>query len=157
MANAPLSRIFLDTNVFIIGAADIQSDEGIILSALGFWQPTSNAFEIIISQELLEQIARVAGRLKHKDWAGELIGRILQNFNIHYVFLEQQELVTSEKNASIPREDVSVYLTAKVGQADYFVSANHKLIRSLVEQTGDFLCLTPQQFIDQVFPELRTN
>lgn len=149
MTNSSLPRLFLDTNIFIIGAADTLSDEGIILGAIGFWQPVANSPEIVISKELLEQISRVAGRLKHKDWAGELIGRLLQNLNCHYVFLEPQDFVAVEKDTSVPREDISVCLTARVGQAECFVSANYKLIRDLVKQTGDFICLTPEQFVHQ--------
>jgi predicted nucleic acid-binding protein len=144
-----LSRIFLDTNIYIVGAADNQSYEGLILEWLGFWQQNASGVEVVISQELLEQIARVAKRLQNKDWAGELIGRVWQNLKIHYVFLEDQALTELEKQAIIPREDISVYLTAKVGEAECFVSANHVLIRSLVKDTQEFECLTPKMFVQQ--------
>ncbi|MBX3016106.1 MAG: hypothetical protein KF832_31580 [Caldilineaceae bacterium] len=47
----------------------------------------------------------------------------------------------------IPREDVTVFLSAITGNADCFVSANHKLIRVLAEQTGLFRCYTPEEFV----------
>jgi predicted nucleic acid-binding protein len=49
----------------------------------------------------------------------------------------------------IPREDVGVYLSAKAGQAQVFVSSNYKLIRVLAAQTGDFECFTPEEFIKE--------
>jgi predicted nucleic acid-binding protein len=55
-------------------------------------------------------------------------------------------IVSEEALGVIPREDVGVYLTASKGEADCFVSANHKLIRSLVSETKEFECLTPEDF-----------
>ena len=141
-----ITRIFLDTNIYIIGAADRQSNEGQILNQLGFWQKVENSFEVVVSEALLEEISRVAKRLRHKDWSGELIGRIFQNLNVHYVFLHGQDFEELEAKA-IPREDIKVYLTAKSGQARYFISANHELICSLVEDTQEFECMTPGDFV----------
>ena len=47
----------------------------------------------------------------------------------------------------IPHEDVGVYLTASKGNAQCFISANHKLIKSLAKETGEFECLTPEDFV----------
>ncbi len=68
--------IFLDTNVYLIGAVDLDSAEGEILQRLGWEIPGDYRYEVVISEELIEQISRVAKRLKNKDWAGEIIGRI---------------------------------------------------------------------------------
>jgi predicted nucleic acid-binding protein len=150
-----LMRLFFDTNVYIVGAADRQSDEGLILDWLGFWGKNSSDVEVIISEELLEQISRVAKRLRNKDWAGELIGRIWQNLNVHYVFLDDQAFTVLEEQAIIPREDIGVYLTAQTGQAQCFVSANYGLIRSLVQETQEFACLTPAEFVKEYLEESR--
>ncbi|MDB9311531.1 hypothetical protein PN462_00345 [Spirulina sp. CS-785/01] len=52
-----LKRVFLDTNIFIIGDADQTSPDSLILEALGYREksPSLNA-EVILSDELLEQI-----------------------------------------------------------------------------------------------------
>ncbi|HEY9866982.1 MAG TPA: hypothetical protein V6D21_22605 [Candidatus Obscuribacterales bacterium] len=72
-----LKRIFLDTNVFIIGDANKQSDESFILEALGYRdKPPILNIEIILSDELLDQIRRVAKYLYGKDQAGEIISNI---------------------------------------------------------------------------------
>lgn len=142
-----MTRIFLDTNVYILGSDSRQSNEGLILTWLGFREDQPSDTEVVVSQELLDQVARVAKRLRNKDWSGELINRIWQNLNVHYVLLEESALALLEKQAVIPREDVGVYLTAKAGRADCFVSSNHKLIRSLVQSTQEFECLTPAEFV----------
>jgi len=149
------SRIFLDTNIYILGAGNARSNEGVILSALGFQQKVSNSSEVVVSQELLDQISRVAKRLQNKDWSGELIGRIWQNLNAHYAIVESQAFVALEKQGLIPREDIGVYLTAQAGDADCFVSANHKLIRSLVQDTQEFECLTPAAFVKKYLDSLQ--
>ncbi len=46
---------------------------------------------------------------------------------------------------SIPSEDIYIYLTAKYGKADYFISSNRELIKSI----ADFECLTPEIFINK--------
>jgi predicted nucleic acid-binding protein len=110
---------------------------------------------VIISEELIDQIARVAKRLKNKDWSGEIIGRIWQNLKFCYVQLDDVELAEMENLGVIPREDVGVYLTAKIGQSQCFISANHKLIKVLVQQTGKFECLTPSEFVNKYLNPLK--
>ncbi|MGF1495096.1 MAG: hypothetical protein ACFBSC_22165 [Microcoleaceae cyanobacterium] len=142
-----LTRLFLDTNVYILGAADRQSPEGLILDWVGFWDRATHSVEIVISEELLDQISRVAKRLKNKDWSGELIGRIWQNLNLHYTTIDNKAFSELEAQSNIPREDIGIYLTARTGEAECFISANHKLIRNLVETTQEFICLTPEEFV----------
>ncbi len=49
-------RLFLDTNIFIIGDADKTSPESVILEALGYRNKTRILkVEIILSDELLDQ------------------------------------------------------------------------------------------------------
>jgi hypothetical protein len=122
--------IFLDTNVYLIGAVDIESTEGQILQWLGWDFPGNYECEVVISKELIDQISRVAKRLKNKDLGGEIIGRIWQNFKVRYVQVDDSALAITE--------------------AQCFVSANHKLIRILAQKTGEFECLTPLEFIYRV-------
>jgi hypothetical protein len=114
--------IFLDTNVYLIGAVELESPEGLILQWLGWEAPNDNPVGVIISEELIDQIIRVAKRLKNKDWSGEIIGRIWQNFKFFYVQIDDFELAEMEALGVIPREDVGVYLTAKVGQSQSLIT-----------------------------------
>jgi predicted nucleic acid-binding protein len=141
--------IFLDTNVYLIGAVDLNSYEGQILQWLGWETQGNDGIEVVISDELIDQISRVAKRLKNKDWAGEIIGRIWQKLNICYVQIDDFAQAEMESAGVIPREDIGVYLTAKAGHSQCFVSANHKLIRILAEETGEFECLTPFEFVSK--------
>lgn len=147
-------RIFFDTNVFIIGAAMVESPEATILDWAGFAGSPTMPVEIIVSDVLIEQILRVARRIRGKDWAGEIVSRIWQGMNIRYVLLNQEDIARLIQTRIIPREDVEIYLTAKVGEADCFVSANRELIRIIAEKQGDFECLDPEGFVDQY---LQTN
>ncbi len=142
-------RIFLDTNIYILGADDKESSEGQILTWLGFRQNIGGSNEVIISQALIDEVTRVAKRLRNKDWSGELLGKICSNLNVRYVLIDRQAFATLEAQAVIPREDIGVYLTAQAGKADCFVSANHKLIRALVRETKEFECLTPESFVSK--------
>ncbi|MEB3228700.1 MAG: PIN domain-containing protein [Synechocystis sp.] len=143
----PLGRIFLDTNIFIIGDADKQSLESLILEALGYRNKLKilNS-EVILSEELIDQIRRVSKYLYGKNQAGAIISNIWQWLNIYYLpsttnwEKEKSSLIHSH---IIPSEDIEIYLSAKYGQADCFVSGNRKLIQAI----ADFECLTPESFI----------
>lgn len=144
-----LNRIFLDTNVYIIGASEAESPERKILDWLGFSSNPMTFTEVILSNELVEQISRVSKRLRNKDWSGELLNRIWRNLRVLYVQIDKIDILNTSSLEQIPQEDVSVYLTAIAGQAECFISANYELIRALVNETGEFDCLTPEQFIDK--------
>jgi len=56
-------RIFFDTNVYIIGVADSASAEREILVWAGFEERKEKSVEVVVSEELFDQILRVAKRL----------------------------------------------------------------------------------------------
>lgn len=66
-----LRRIFLDTNIFIIGDADQESPESLILEAFGYrGKSPFLSSEVIFSDELIDQIRRVSKYLYGKQQAG---------------------------------------------------------------------------------------
>ncbi|MEQ9481644.1 hypothetical protein [Coleofasciculus sp. F4-SAH-05] len=143
------SRVFLDTNVYIVGVANSTSAEWKILQWLGFESRRSDAAEVVISAVVIEQILRVAKRLKNKDWAGSVVARIWQNLKLRYVLVNEPGFQPTDPFVWLPREDVGVYLTAKFGEADCFISSNHELIRVIIAQTGEFECLKPVDFVSR--------
>ena len=142
-------RIFLDTNVYIVGAADTESIEWQILTWLGFDGSQSSQAEVVVSAELIGQILRVAKRLKTKDWAGSIISRMWQNLNLRYVLVDDREYSQLVMEGWLPREDIGVYLAAKQGGTDCFISSNHGLIRAVVMETKEFECFTPKGFAEK--------
>ncbi|MGD1867260.1 MAG: hypothetical protein ACFB0D_22145 [Phormidesmis sp.] len=142
-------RIFLDTNVYIVGAADTDSVEWQILTWLGFDGNQPAQSEVVVSAELIEQILRVAKRLKTKDWAGSIVSRMWQNLNLRYVLVDNEEYSQLAAEGWLPREDIGVYLAAKQGGTDCFISSNHGLIRAVVTETKEFECFTPENFAKQ--------
>ena len=56
------TRVFLDTNVFIIGAAFEDAIEAEILRWLGYGEENASAIEVVVSQDLFQQILRVGKR-----------------------------------------------------------------------------------------------
>jgi predicted nucleic acid-binding protein len=146
---ASLRRIFLDTNIFIIGDADKQSSESLILEAFGYRnKPILLDAEIILSEELVDQIRRVSKYLYGKERSGAIISGIWKWLNIHYVPStidwndEKSNLIG---NKIIPSEDIEIYLSAKYGAAECFVSGNRKLLQAI----ADFECLTAENFINR--------
>ena len=143
-------KLFLDTNVIIIGAADANTPHGAILDWIGFnGANQDNDVQLILSNVLQNEIRRVARRVRNKDWAGEIIHRLWQNCDLIIVTYEPNEDEILKWASKIPREDVGVYLTAIAGDVQHFVSANHLLLKSIAAETGAFECHTPQEFFDQ--------
>jgi predicted nucleic acid-binding protein len=152
-SNSSLPKsIFLDTNIYILGALDLDSDESKILSLLVSKENSDRQTRVIFSQELIDQILRVGKRLKNKDWSSGLLARLWQQLQVDFIFVEDQDIQAIADAGIIPREDAGVYLTAKQGKAQCFVSRNHKLIRTLVEQTEEFECFTPSEFLERYAP-----
>lgn len=145
-----ISRLFFDTNIYILGSQDPDSFEAIILRAIGFYETEEREIEaeIIFSDALIDQIRRVGKYLWGKDRAGFILGTIWSNLNIHYVVPDLQwyeQLQELKINKNIPTEDILIYLTAKYGKADRFVSGNRELISAI----ADFPSLTPEDFVRQ--------
>ena len=149
MASNYPQRLFLDTNVYIIGAAVEDSPEAAILNWLGFAGQPAAPVEVIVSDALFGQILRVARRLQGKDWGGQILARIWQGMNVNYVLFDDQEVQVLIQANQIPREDVTIYLSAKAGNADCFVSANRELVRVLAREVGTFECLYAAEFVEK--------
>jgi predicted nucleic acid-binding protein len=149
----PPQRIFLDTNVYILGASDLVSAEGRILRWAGF-DGRDSEVAVVMSDDVLDQIRRVGRRLGGKDWAGELLSRIWRNLRLAYVTVTADEInALAESQPSIPREDLTVYLTARAGAAECFVSYNHELIVALATVQQDFESVTPDEFVRRYLDE----
>lgn len=153
-----LQRLFLDTNIFILGDADRTSSESFILEALGYRNHSPILqVELILSDELLDQIRRVGKYLYGKDQAGQLLSNIWRWFDIFYVsstvdWSEEKSRLINRK--IIPLEDLEIFLSAKYGQANCFVSGNRELLKAIAE----FECLTPDDFIQKYLsPYSKTN
>lgn len=148
MSKSALKRICLDTNIYIIGTQDADSDEAKILRAIGFYgkEHIQLEAEIVLSPELIDQIRRVSKYLWNKDKAGFILGIIWSRLNIYYVSPNTQWrnfLQETIKAGTIPTEDIEVFLTAFLGDADCFISSNRELIKAI----ANFECLTPHNFV----------
>ena len=149
-----MQRIFLDTNVYILGQLNPASNEELILKWVGFYDSDLRSqIQVIISEELIKQILRVCKRVRNKDWGSKIVDRIWKNLN--YVLVPKTEELQAEAdllltNKLIPSEDILIYLSAKYGKADRFVSGNRELISAI----ADFPCLTSEDFVRQYISTL---
>lgn len=139
-----MARVMLDTNVYIEGYGDLTSPAAQIFRFLN----THPDFRIVISHEILEEIRRVARRLKGKDWAGIILDHLWRNPSLEVVILPAQRQEHWEQyKPLVPSEDLDIVLTAILGRVDILVSNNRELLRS-VENLA-FRCLTPTEFLEQ--------
>ncbi|MGK7892082.1 MAG: hypothetical protein AB4372_00090 [Xenococcus sp. (in: cyanobacteria)] len=150
MTVSSLQRLCLDTNIYIIGTQEPNSEEAKILNAIGYYgkEYTELSAEIILSSEIIDQIRRVGKYLWGKDKASLVLNFLFSRLNIYYVHPNGEwHRLSTELNLSrkIPTEDIEIFLTAKYGNADCFVSGNRQLIQAIAE----FECLTPTDFVDK--------
>lgn len=150
MVDSQQMRLCLDTNIYILGIQETESQERKILEVIGFFDKKDiniNA-QIILSAELIDQIRRVGKYLYGKDKAGIILGQFWSQLNTYYVIHDNQWFTLFEDikiNSNIPTEDIEIFLTAKLGKADCFVSGNRELLNAI----ADFECLTPDNFINK--------
>jgi hypothetical protein len=78
-----------------------------------------------------------------------LVYRIWRGLKLKYVQFAPAEVVELEALSKIPREDLEIYLTARVGQTELFVSSNHELVRAMAAATGAFESCTPGEFVER--------
>jgi predicted nucleic acid-binding protein len=131
--------------VYINGVLIEQSPEATILDWLATAKSEDEKIVVVISSELIAQISRVARRIRNKDWSGEILSA-LWNLNVTFIKIEPEDLATLSPIA-IPREDIEIYIAAKLGGAQCFISSNRELVRAIVEKTKEFECLTPIEFV----------
>ena len=144
--NEPI-RVLLDTQLYIFGHSKVDKSAERLLS---FLTDHRTEFVVLLSEDLLDQIRRVARRVRGKDWAGEILTMIWSSFLTEVVTLPREQLdEVPSQFPDIPTEDIGVFLTAKLGRADVMVSDNRKFVRSAAASQNLFTCLTVEEFLSQ--------
>lgn len=142
MSAQPL-RIFLDTNVYIVGAAMPESDEAAILAWAGFDGMGGAEVEVVLCEALFRQIRGVARRLQNKDWAGEILMRIWRHMTARFVIVDPTDSARLARSGTSPREELDIFLAARGGDVELFISANHERGRAAAPERGAVESLVP--------------
>ena len=142
-------RVFLDTNVYIVGAALPGSVEEAVLIWCGYDGSRNTDIEVVVSDALFRQIRGVARRLRGKDWAGEILMQIWRHMKVRFVVIDNEEAAQLRRSGEIPSEDAEIFMAAWAGNVDCFVSANRELVRAAAARTGAFACLAPKEFVER--------
>ncbi len=140
-------RVLVDTNIFIVGFLGLSQQEKGVESQILRQLADQRRFTLLFSNELSDQIRRVARRVGGKDWAGLLLNFIWQTFNIEIIPVPELIEVFERYNGKIPSEDILVFVTAVLGQADCLISRNHEFIRQAMAEQETFECLAPAEFL----------
>ncbi len=140
-------RVLADTNVFIVGFLGLNQQEESVESQILRQLADQRRFTLLFSNELSDQIRRVARRVGGKDWAGLLLNLIWQTFDIEIVPIPELIEVFERYKGKIPDEDILIFVTAVLGQADCLISRNHEFVRRAVAEQDAFECLEPAEFL----------
>ena len=105
-------------------------------------------FIIILSSELLEQIKRVAERLRNKDYGSYLASVIWGSCDIKFASDAECMKLKEKFGGKLPRKDLGIFAAAVACDVDYLISNNRKFIKQASEQ-HKFKCVTPHEFLKQ--------
>jgi len=140
-------RVLVDTNIFIVGFLGLSQQEESVESQILRQLADQRRFTLLFSNELSDQIRRVARRVGGKDWTGLLLNFIWQTFNIEIIPIPELIEVFERHKGRIPSEDILIFVTATLGQADCLISRNHEFVRQAMAAQDAFECLTPAEFL----------
>lgn len=117
----PTLRVVLDTNVLVSGAAYPFSIPGRILNA---WR--EGALEVILSQYILDELARVLPRLNHRlKWEPRDFADYVDILSLQADLVEPQSL---DAQTSRDAADVPVLGTLLAAKADYLITGDDDLL-----------------------------
>ena len=117
----PTLRVVLDTNVLVSGAAYPSSIPGRILGA---WH--QGAVEVILSQYILDELARVLPRLNHRlKWEAKDFADYIDILSLQADLVEAQPL---DGQAVRDVADIPVLGTLLAAKADYLITGDDDLL-----------------------------
>jgi hypothetical protein len=138
-------RLLVDTQIFLLGYARSFPPASDVLQLL---RNRREEFTLLFSEELIDQIRRVGRRVGGKDWAGLILSRIWQDFAVEMIHVPPDPLETvKELGFVMPAEDVAVFLTAWLGNAQMMVSENREFVREAAAAQSLFSCLSAEEFL----------
>ena len=131
----PTLRVVLDTNVLVSGIAYPASISGRILGA---WR--QGAIAVILSDYILEELARVLPRLNHRlNWQPKEFTDYIDILALQAEMVEPQPI---EADAARDAADIPVLGTLLAAKADYLITGDDDLL-SLAQR---YSILTPAEF-----------
>ena len=117
----PTLRVVLDTNVLVSGIAYPSSIPGGILGA---WR--QGALEVILSQYILDELARVLPRLNHRlKWEQKDFADFIDILSLQADLVEPQPL---DAEAARDAADIPVLGTLLAAKADYLITGDDDLL-----------------------------
>jgi uncharacterized protein len=136
-------RVVIDTNVFV---SALLSPQGIPSKIFHCWE--SNYFDLLVSQESLDELARVLHYPKiHKRLHSteEELAEFVR------LFQEKATLVLRQETIHAISADVSDNLYLEIGlagRADYIVSGDQHLLQ--IKEYRGIAIITPAKFLDHI-------
>lgn len=130
-------RVVLDTNVVISGIFF----GGVPSQILTAW--IDDAFDLVVSTDLLEEYRHVAGRINEK-FSGVDIGPVLDRLALHALLVVPVKL---PGDACSDRNDIKFLECAMACRADCVVSGDRALLRSSGYE--GIVVMTPKEFVEK--------
>lgn len=138
-------RLLVDTQIFILGYAHSFQPAEEVLHLL---KNRRDEFVLLFSEELIDQIRRVGKRVGGKDWAGLILNRVWQDFDVEVIPLPLDPLeAIRELGFVMPAEDVAIFLTAWLGNAQIMISENREFVKEAASAQSLFSCLSAEEFL----------
>ena len=120
-------EVFIDTNVFVIGALDLyknrQSEQVDIIMLV-----KNSALKMVVNLKLLEEFFRLGERLLGKDFGGWVRFLLFTDLKPRIVLKDEYEHLLARHRSELPKEDLEHYACIK-SQDICLISENREFIR----------------------------
>ena len=136
-------RVVIDTNVFV---SALLSPQGIPAQIFHYWE--LNYFDLLVSQESLDELARVLHYPKIRKRLRSTEDELAQFVRL---FREKSILVTRQETIRAIAADVSDNLYLEIGlsgRAYYIVSGDQHLLQ--IKEYRGIPIITPTEFLDYI-------
>jgi predicted nucleic acid-binding protein len=139
-----MARILLDTNVFIFGYPDDQTNSFLIIENID-----GEMLEPVVSDDLIEEVMARGRVLYGKDVASLMRFNILTLPNLTYVSRDEITRVMRDFDDLVAdKSDLPHICAYLIGECDYFITSNRRLTRQRIREKVNFF--SPFDFVQEV-------
>lgn len=137
-------RVLLDTNVFIFGYPDKQTNSFLVLENID-----GEMIEPVVSDDLMEEVMARGKAMFGKDVASLMRFNILTLPNLTFVGRNETKRLFGDFDDLVSdKSDLPHVCAYFIGNCDYFITSNRRLTQQKIKDKVNFI--SPYDFVQEV-------
>lgn len=142
-------KVFIDTNVILVGALhlqkDIKSPKSKILKLITRSEQVGARLRLVTSLKQIEEIHKAAKILGGKDFAGWLKYLLFVDWRPEIIRREEYLEAMKKFKKKVPEEDL-VHFAVSYSKCDYLISQDREFLKDGSRIQKKVRCLAPKKF-----------